>query len=85
MRAAVYILSFATNAVCAILLLRAYGLVQKRLLLWSGLCFSGLALSSALVFIDLVLLPNVDLFWLRLTIGIAAMALLIYGLIWEEP
>ena len=85
MRAVVYLLSFATNLVCAILLLRAYQRVLKRLLLWSGLCFAGLALSSAMVFVDLIVVPEVDLFPLRLLVGIAAMALLIYGLIFEEP
>ncbi len=85
MRAAVYVLSFATNLVCAFLLLRAYQRVLKRLLLWSGLCFAGLALSSAMVFVDLIVFPEVDLFLLRLVLGIGAMALLIYGLIFEEP
>jgi hypothetical protein len=85
LRAAIYLLSFATNLVCAILLLRAYQSVMRRLLLWSGLCFAGLALSSAMVFVDLILVPRVDLFLVRLAIGIGAMALLIYGLIFEEP
>jgi hypothetical protein len=44
-------------ALCAVLLLRAYVRVRRRLLLWSGLCFAGLTVSNALVFVDLVLLP----------------------------
>ncbi len=85
MRTTVYLLAFATNLVCSFLLLRAYRQVMKRLLLWSGLCFAGLALSSAMVFVDLVLLPAVNLFLCRLGISVAAMGLLIYGLILEEP
>ena len=84
MRAAVYIFTFATNLVCSFLLLRAYHRVMRRLLLWSGLCFAGLALSSAMVFLDLVVLPKVDLFPVRLLVSIAALSLLIYGLIFEE-
>lgn len=85
MRATIYILAFLTNLACSFLLLRAYRAVMRRLLLWSGLCFAGLALSSAMVFVDLVILPQVDLFLFRLAISVAAMALLIYGLIFEEP
>ena len=85
MRAAVYVIAFGTNLTCAVLLLRAYHRVMKRLLLWSGLCFAGLALSSGMVFIDLVLFPATDLFLFRLVLAVAAMSLLIYGLIFEEP
>lgn len=84
MRTAVYLLNLGTNLLCAFLLLRAYRRVMKRLLLWSGLCFAGLALSSAMVFVDLVVLPQMDLFPVRLALGITAMGLLIYGLIFEE-
>lgn len=84
MRETVYILAFLTNLLCSFLLLRAYRVVAKRLLLWSGLCFAGLALSSAMVFVDLVILPEIDLYLVRLGISVAAMALLIYGLIIEE-
>ena len=40
-------------ALCAVLLLRGYFRVRKRLMLWSGVCFAGLGRSNALVFIDL--------------------------------
>jgi Family of unknown function (DUF5985) len=84
LRTGVYLLSFGANLACAFLLLRAYRRVMQKLLLWCGLCFAGLALSSAMVFVDLVLLPTVDLFPVRLGLGILAMALMIYGLIFEE-
>lgn len=84
MRIAIYLLAFATNLLCSFLLLRAYRQVMKSLLLWSGLCFAGLALASAMVFVDLVLFPRVDLFLIRLGISVAAMGILIYGLIFEE-
>ncbi|MGC2637951.1 MAG: DUF5985 family protein [Acidobacteriaceae bacterium] len=80
---AVYILGFLVTLTCGILLARAYALGRKRLLLWSAVCFFGLAISNLLVFIDLVLLPNVDLYLLRLLVAAAAMLILLYGLIWE--
>jgi len=83
-RTFVYLLTTLVNLLCAWLLLRAYRQVRQRLLLWSGLCFAGLTLSSALVFVDLVVLPEVDLYLLRLAAGVGAMALLVYGLTAEE-
>lgn len=84
MSTAVYLLALATNLACAFLLLAAYRRVRKALLLWSGLCFAGLAMSSALVFVDLVLLPAVDLYLIRLVVAAGAMGLLMYGLIFGQ-
>lgn len=80
---AVYILSSVTFATCAILLLRGYWRMKQRLLLWSSLCFLGLAISNLLLFLDLVVLPNVDLYIWRLATAAVATLLLLYGLIWE--
>jgi len=80
---AVYILGFLVTLACGVLLFRAYSVVAKRLLLWSAVCFCGLAISNLLVFIDLVLLPQVDLYPLRLITAAASMLILLYGLIWE--
>ena len=84
MPAFVYVLSFLTTGVCSGLLLRGYLRTRKALLMWSGLCFAGLALSNFLVFVDLIVLPQVDLYLLRLSVAAMAMALLLYGLIWES-
>jgi uncharacterized protein DUF5985 len=80
---AVYILSSLTFASCAILLLRGYWRMKQRLLLWSSLCFFGLAISNVLLFMDLVMLPDVNLYIWRLVTAAVAMVLLLYGLIWE--
>jgi len=80
---AVYILGFLVTLACGVLLFRAWAAVRKRLLLWSAICFCGLALSNLLVFVDLVLLPNVDLYLPRLLTAAIAMLILLYGLIWE--
>jgi hypothetical protein len=81
---AVYILGTLTCFCCAVLLIRAYRQVGKRLLLWSGLCFVGLTISNLLVFVDLVVFPDVDLYRFRLAAAAVAMLLILYGLIWES-
>jgi hypothetical protein len=84
MLAIVNILGTLTVGLCAFLLLRAYGRVRQRLLLWSGLCFVGLTISNALLFIDLLQFPGVSLYTLRLSAAAASMLLLLYGLIFES-
>ena len=80
----VYVLGALTTLLCAVLLLRAYGNVRQRLLLWSGLCFAGLTISNVLLFIDLVLLPaDVNLHIARLSTAAVSMCALLYGLIRE--
>jgi hypothetical protein len=79
----VYALCAATAAACAVLLLRAYARSGARLLFWGGLCFVGLAVNNAFVFADLVLVPRVDLSPFRHAAALAAMAVLVYGLVWD--
>jgi Family of unknown function (DUF5985) len=80
----VNVLGTLVAGLCAVLLLRAYGSVGKQLLLWAGLCFSGLAASNALVVADLFIVPDIDLYRWRLAAAAAAMLLLVYGLIFES-
>jgi uncharacterized membrane protein len=84
MAEAVYILCALTALTCAVLLLRAYGRTQSRLLLWSGLCFVGLTLSNIMLFIDLVVLvTQVDLYLPRVCTTLTSVSILLYGLIWD--
>jgi hypothetical protein len=83
MAGAVYLLGVLVTFACGALLLRAYTRVSKRLLLWSSICFFGLAISNLLVFLDLVVLPDVDLYLWRLLTAAVSMLALLYGLIWE--
>jgi len=82
--AIVYVIGASTSAACAALLMRGYVRGRKKLLLWSALCFAGLAISNLLIFVDLVLIPEVDLYRYRLATAAVAMLLLLYGLIWES-
>jgi hypothetical protein len=79
----VYMLGTLVTLACGIFLLRGYFRGRKRLLLWSGLCFFALAVSNLLVFVDLVIFPEVDLYRWRLSFAAIAMMLLVFGLIWE--
>jgi len=81
---AVYLLGTLTTFLCAVLLLRGYMRSRSRLLLWSGLCFCGLTLSNGLLFVDLVILPDVNLYHLRLASAAVAMLLLVFGLVWDS-
>jgi len=79
----VYALCAITSIGCVILLLRGYRRSGVRLLLWSGLCFVGLAINNVLLFIDLRLMPDIDLSLWRAIPAVAGVAVLLYGLIWE--
>jgi hydrogenase/urease accessory protein HupE len=83
MAAASYIFGFLVTLCCGILLSRAYAAARKRLLLWSAICFFGFSITNILVFVDVVLLPNVNLYLLRLLVSAGSVLILLYGLIWE--
>lgn len=84
MRAAIYILTTLTTLLCAVMLLRAYVNTRTRLLFWSGLCFVGLTVNNILVYVDLIVYPQVDMYTERLAVAAISMTLLIFGLIWES-
>ncbi len=66
------------------LLARGYMQTRIKLLFLCALCFVGLALNNLAVVIDLVITgPEIDLRPLRAIIHLAALAVLIYGFIWE--
>jgi hypothetical protein len=80
----VYLLCALTSVVCTVLLARSYRRRRVRLLLWSTLCFCGLAVNNALLFIDLVVVPDVDLSLARSSAAFVAISLLLVGMIWED-
>lgn len=84
---AVYLLCALTSAACAALLIRQHRLVRTKrrggLLVWSSICFSGLAASTAMLFIELVLFSSVNLSLIPAALGAAAPLALVVGLIWE--
>jgi hypothetical protein len=80
-----YALCALASIACALLLGRAYLRSRVRLLMWSSLCFVGLAANNILLFVDLTVLPSVDLSLWRSLAAIGGMLVLIKGLIWEQP
>lgn len=80
----IYLLCAVTSLTCAVLLLRAYGTTRTRLLLWSGLCFVGLALNNVILVLDRIIYPDIDLLMMRLVSALVALLLLLFGLIWES-
>ncbi len=81
----VYVLCTLTSLLCAALLQRGYKRSGTRLLMWSALCFVGLFLNNAILFVDNIILPStINLSIWRLLPALIGVALLCYGLIEEE-
>lgn len=80
----VYLLCAATCLLCAWMLLRGYKRTGVQLLFWSGLCFLGLMLDNIMLYVDVVIVPDVNLAVWRKLPGLLATMLLIFGLIWES-
>lgn len=83
MEGGVYILCAVTAVTCSWLLLRGYTRSCSRLLLWCGVFFGTLAFENAMLFVDFVLVPDVDLSMIRRSIPLIGVGILLYGLIWE--
>lgn len=84
MASVVYALCALTSVLCAVLLWRAYRASRARLLLWSSLSFIGLACNNLLLFLDLVVLPSVDLSLYRSLVAAVSVMVLLLGLIWDS-
>jgi hypothetical protein len=91
MAEAVYVLCAVTSVACAVMLFRGYARSKARLLMWSGLCFVGLAVNNALLFVDKVLYPDATLELANLSFGLwrsvaalVGLSALLYGLIWDS-
>ena len=79
----VFLLCVLASATCMWLLFRAWRRTGSNLLFWSSLAFVALALNNLVVFIDLVILPTVDLQPLRQVANLTAIGLLLWGFVWE--
>jgi hypothetical protein len=80
----VYFLCILTSLGCSFLLWRAYRQNRLRLLRWSALCFAILALANALLFLDLIIFPKIDLLPWRNAVTLVALLVLLYGLVFES-
>jgi Family of unknown function (DUF5985) len=82
--ATVYILSALISLACAVLLLRSYVQARSALLLWAAVCFLGLTINNAMLFVDKIVATDVDLSLWRGLPALAGMLALVFGLLWEE-
>ena len=79
----IYILCALTSLLCAVMLVRAFRETRSRLLLWSALCFCGLAVQNAILLVDKST-PEINLSGARSLPGLLGLLLLLYGLVWES-
>lgn len=81
--ALIYGLCLASSAGCAGLLARAYLRTRTRLLLWTAISFCFFALNNLILVVDMLVLPDVDLWlWRQLAAG-AGLTVLLLGFVWE--
>jgi hypothetical protein len=82
--AVVYILCALTSSLCAIALLGRYRASQVRLLFWSGLGFAGLAVNNIFLFIDLIIVPDINLSIVRTLPALLGLGVMIWGFVGES-
>lgn len=79
-----YALCAVWSSFCAALLLRNYARTRLRLALFAAVCFVGLAANNILLFVDLVLVPQIDLRVPRALVALVSVAVLVGGLVLED-
>lgn len=79
---AVYITAALLSAACAVLLVRGYLRTRVRLLLWSSLCFVGLAVNNSILFLDMAVVGStIDLSLPRGLAALVGLGLLLHALV----
>ena len=79
----IYSLCAVLSLGIAVLLWAHYRRTRSRLLYWSALCFSGLTVNNVLLVADKLFLAE-DLSVLRQWTALVSLALLVYGLVYED-
>jgi hypothetical protein len=81
--ALIYGLCLVASASCAGLLGRAYVRTRTRLLLWTAVSFCFFALNNLFLVIDMLVLPEWDLWVWRQAAAGAGLGVLVFGFVWE--
>ena len=84
MASLIYSLCALLSLGISVLLWAHYRRTRSRLLYWSALCFSGLTVNNLLLVLDKLVLPAQDLALARQWTALASLALLLYGLVYED-
>lgn len=74
-----------TSLFCAIALLRSFSIKRVGKLFWIALCFVGFAFENILLFLDLILLPNISLGPLRYGVALAGVVCLSFSFFDKAP
>lgn len=80
---ALFSLAALTSLACTALLFRGYTRTRVRLLFWSALCFVFLTANNMLLFVDIIVAPDIDLRVLRQTAALIGVGCLLYAFVWE--
>jgi hypothetical protein len=83
-RIALYSLAILTSFGCTLLLIRGYRERRYPLLLWSAICFACLTANNVLLFLDMLVIPGMDLRVWRLVTALAGVACMLYAFVWES-
>ena len=78
-----YSLTILASLGCTLLLARGYLERRYSLLLWSAICFGFLTLNNVVLFVDMLVVPSMDLRLWRLIAALAGVLCMLYAFIWE--
>lgn len=80
----IYGLCTLLSLAIAAMLWRQQRRAPTRMIYWTALCFSGLALSNLVLVLDKLVFPELDLRVLRHSISLVSIGLLLFGLVYED-
>ncbi|MFC5571174.1 DUF5985 family protein [Lysobacter yangpyeongensis] len=80
----VYALCACTSLVCAVLLMIGARRTRSRMLLWASICFWLMTAANVVVILDSMVFRGVALWPVRHGLSLAAVCILVYGLIMED-
>jgi hypothetical protein len=84
MESLVYALCASASLACFALLTRSAAASGRRLIWWTAFCFLFLFVQNTILFVDLAIVPNVDLSIWRTAAGFLGSVALLCALIWEN-
>lgn len=80
----IYGLCTILSLAIAVMLWRQHRRGPSRMIYWTALCFTGLALSNLVLVVDKLVFPDLDLRVLRHSISLLSIGLLLFGLVYED-
>jgi hypothetical protein len=80
----IYGLCTILSLAIAVMLWRQHRRSPSRMIYWTAMCFTGLALSNLVLVVDKLVFTDVDLRVLRHSISLLSIGLLLFGLVYED-